>query len=180
MNKKITVLSLVVLGLSGCQCDTDERSKAMSSGFADVEVGKPETVRVQYTPGESTTIIEEYPVEDITLSLSVPDRTQTYYVVNHYEVTPEYAGILEEWAQWLKANPSVRISVQGHCDERGTREYNIALGQRRADHVKDYLVMLGIEEARIETISYGKERPLVSGSNEEAWALNRTSVVVVQ
>jgi peptidoglycan-associated lipoprotein len=73
----------------------------------------------------------------------------------------------------------VTVSVEGHCDERGTREYNLALGERRANSVKNYLVALGVDQNRIQTISYGKERPAVSGSNEEAWAQNRRAVTVV-
>lgn len=81
---------------------------------------------------------------------------------------------------WLKKNDKVDVIVQGYCDERGTREYNLALGERRANAVKQYLVSQGIASSRISTISYGKERPAVLGSNEAAWAQNRRAITVVK
>ena len=79
----------------------------------------------------------------------------------------------------MKANPSVTVTVEGHADERGTREYNLALGERRANSVKDYLAALGVNPSRMKTISYGKERPVASGSNEAAWGQNRRGVTKV-
>jgi peptidoglycan-associated lipoprotein len=86
---------------------------------------------------------------------------------------------LDENVKWLKANSSAKITVEGHCDERGTREYNLGLGQRRAKATKDYLVAAGIDPKRIKTISYGKERPFALGHDESAWRLNRRSHFVV-
>lgn len=86
---------------------------------------------------------------------------------------------LAEHARRLEESPSVRISIEGHCDERGTAEYNLALGDRRAQAAADYLVAYGIDENRISTISYGKERPLDPRHNEEAWGLNRRAAFVV-
>lgn len=88
--------------------------------------------------------------------------------------------VLNTQVEWLKKHENVSIVVQGYCDERGTREYNLALGERRATAVKDYLVANGIAADRISTISYGKERPAVLGSNEAAWAQNRRAVTVVK
>ena len=87
---------------------------------------------------------------------------------------------LDAQAAFLRSNPSYRITVEGHCDERGTREYNLALGERRASAARDYLVAQGIDGARIRTISYGKERPEVVGSNESAWERNRRAVSVIR
>ena len=87
---------------------------------------------------------------------------------------------LDAWADWLKKFPQVTAVIEGHCDERGTREYNLALGDRRATAAKNYLVAKGIPANRLQTISYGKERPAVLGSNEAAWAQNRRAVLVVQ
>jgi len=86
---------------------------------------------------------------------------------------------IERWAQYMRQNPSTRFMIEGHCDERGTREYNLALGDRRATSAQRYLVSLGIDPARVTTISYGKERPAVVGSNEAAFAQNRRGVAVV-
>jgi peptidoglycan-associated lipoprotein len=88
-------------------------------------------------------------------------------------------GVLNENVAWLKANPAVKITVEGHCDERGTAEYNLALGERRAKSVKDYLVAGGIAADRIAAISYGKERPFVLGHDESAWKWNRRGHIVV-
>lgn len=87
--------------------------------------------------------------------------------------------ILRENAAFLKKNPKMKIQIEGHCDERGTIEYNLALGERRANNTKRYLVSLGITSDRISTISFGKERPLDPGHNEEAWAKNRRAHIVV-
>jgi peptidoglycan-associated lipoprotein len=87
---------------------------------------------------------------------------------------------LDRQVKYLKNNPRVDVRVEGHCDERGTREYNLALGERRAVAVKNYLVNSGVSSRRIQTVSYGKERPAVLGSNAAAWAENRRSVTVVE
>jgi peptidoglycan-associated lipoprotein len=87
---------------------------------------------------------------------------------------------LQKQAAWLQRYPTVTLIVEGHCDERGTREYNIALGARRAQSVKDFLVSLGVSAARLDTISYGKERPVCVDSNEACWAQNRRGVSVIK
>jgi peptidoglycan-associated lipoprotein len=96
------------------------------------------------------------------------------------ELTPDARRMVERWAQLLRQYPSARVAIEGHCDERGTREYNLALGERRAAAVKTYLVGLGIPAQRLETISYGKEKPAVLGSTEQSWAQNRRGVLVVE
>ena len=96
-----------------------------------------------------------------------------------YELTSEAKSTLAKQANFLAANPSVRITIEGHCDERGTREYNLALGESRASATRDYLVAQGVNPARIKIISYGKERPAVIGSNEDAWRYNRRAVSVI-
>ncbi|MFP4360255.1 MAG: peptidoglycan-associated lipoprotein Pal [Alphaproteobacteria bacterium] len=88
--------------------------------------------------------------------------------------------VLRQQATWLERNEDARVTIEGHADERGTREYNLALGARRAEAVRAYLVGLGIERERIDTISYGEERPAVEGSNEEAWARNRRAVTRIE
>ena len=96
-----------------------------------------------------------------------------------YDIRRVDEGILRENAAFLKKNPKMKIQIEGHCDERGTVEYNLALGERRANNTKRYLVSLGITSDRISTISFGKERPLDPGHNEEAWAKNRRAHIVV-
>ncbi len=102
-----------------------------------------------------------------------------HFDFDRYEVRRGDEEALKENAAWLKKNPKAKIQVEGHCDERGTIEYNLALGERRANYTKQYLVSLGIAADRISTISYGKERPLDAGHSEEAWANNRRVHFVV-
>ncbi len=101
------------------------------------------------------------------------------FATDSYDIDDEARSILQRQAQWLQQYPNVRITIEGHCDERGTREYNLALGDRRANSAKNSLASLGVASARISTISYGKERPVAMGSDEGAWAQNRRAVTVV-
>ena len=102
-----------------------------------------------------------------------------HFAYDQYSVQDADKATLQKQATWLARYPQVRVSVEGHADERGTREYNLALGARRANAVKEYLVSLGVSTARVETISYGKERPICTESNESCWAQNRRGVTVV-
>lgn len=112
------------------------------------------------------------------LVVNVGDRV--FFGYDRYDVAPEGQRVLEMQAEWLKRYPQNNVTIKGHADERGTREYNLALGERRANAIKNYLVALGVPATRINTISYGKEQPAVMGSNEEAWAQNRRGVTEVE
>ncbi len=103
--------------------------------------------------------------------VNVGDRV--YFDFNGYEVRSDAQPILAAQAAWLTRYPSVRVRIEGNCDERGTREYNLALGARRANSVRDFLVAHGISSSRIETVSFGKEKPIDPGTGEDAWAHNR-------
>ncbi len=109
--------------------------------------------------------------------VNVGDRV--FFGFDKFDLTPEATATLDRQANWLKTYKSVTITLEGHADERGTREYNLALGERRANSVKNYLTAMGVEAARVQTISYGKERPQVVGSNEAAWTQNRRGVTVI-
>jgi len=106
-------------------------------------------------------------------------RDVIYFDTDKYNVDSDDAAALRQQAQYLLQYPNIRATIEGHCDERGTREYNLALGERRANAAKDYLVSLGVPASRLNTISYGKERPVALGSNEQAWAQNRRAVTIV-
>ena len=95
------------------------------------------------------------------------------------QLSADAMAVLDAQAAFLNAKPSFRLKIEGHADERGTREYNLALGERRASATRDYLVARGVDGSRIRIVSYGKERPAVVGSNEEAWSKNRRSVTVL-
>ncbi len=112
------------------------------------------------------------------LVVNVGDRV--FFDFDKYSLGSESRHILEKQAIWLKKYSNVKVAVEGHADERGTREYNLALAERRANSAKDYLVALGVAADRISTISYGKERPVALGSNEASWAQNRRSVTTTK
>jgi peptidoglycan-associated lipoprotein len=116
-------------------------------------------------PGEA---VKESPLQDVFFDF---DRSL---------IRADARKALDENVRWLKANPSATIVIEGHCDERGTREYNLALGQRRARAARDYVVAAGIDAKRVKTISYGKERPFVLGHDESAWRWNRRAHFVLQ
>ena len=101
------------------------------------------------------------------------ENEDIYFPYDSAALTPEAQEILRKKAAWLQGNPTAKVTIEGHCDERGTNEYNLALGEARAQSTKNYLIDLGISASRIGTISYGEERPLDPTSSEEAWAKNR-------
>jgi len=102
-----------------------------------------------------------------------------HFALNQYNIEENDKGTLSKQAAWLTRYPSVRLTVEGHADERGTREYNLALGARRANAVKEFLVAQGVAAGRLETVSYGKERPICTESNEDCWSQNRRGVSVI-
>ncbi|HKJ74926.1 MAG TPA: peptidoglycan-associated lipoprotein Pal [Alphaproteobacteria bacterium] len=123
--------------------------------------------------------VQKGPEPGSTQDFKVSAGNTVYFGFDKYDLTGDAQATLRRQAQWLKTYGNVTVTVEGHCDERGTREYNLALGERRANAVKNYLVALGVSASRIQTISYGKERPAVLGSNEAAWAKNRRAVTVI-
>ena len=104
---------------------------------------------------------------------------RVYFDTDEYAIDAEDRAILDSQATWLQRNPTVRVTIEGHADERGTREYNLALGDRRANAAKNYLASRGVNPARMNVISWGKERPVAEGSDESAWAQNRRAVTVL-
>ncbi len=128
---------------------------------------------------KTTTKVEGQMQGDVytgTDTVKVPDRV--FFATNESILTTKSRDTLRKQANWLRENSSINVVVEGHADERGTREYNLALGERRANAAKDYLITYGISADRISVISYGKERPVDSGSNPLSWSKNRRSVTV--
>ena len=111
------------------------------------------------------------------LAATAGDRV--FFDYDQTDIKPEGQQTLQKQAEWLRRYPNIAVTIEGHCDVRGTREYNLALGERRAQAVKNVLVASGIPASRISTISYGKERPAVVGSSEQAYAQNRRAVTMV-
>ncbi len=127
----------------------------------------------------TTTTTSNAPTPGSAQDFLVNVQDRVYFALDRYDLDEGSRRTLERQAAWLDQYPSTTLTVEGHCDERGTREYNLALGARRAASVRDYLVSLGVDPARVRTISYGKERPVAEGHNEAAWRLNRRGVSVV-
>lgn len=119
-------------------------------------------------PGPAEAAREEKALKDV------------FYDFDKYDIKPTEAKKLQDDAVWIKKNPNVLVTIEGHCDERGTVEYNLALGERRAEAAKKYLVSLGVKASRLKTISYGKSKPFDPGHDEAAWAKNRRAHFVVQ
>jgi peptidoglycan-associated lipoprotein len=126
------------------------------------------------TGGQTSSII---PGSAEDLRVNVGDTVHFGY--NEYNLRDEDRTVLQRQASWLQKYSQVRVTVEGHCDERGTREYNLALGARRANAVKEYLVSVGVSAGRVDTISYGKERPICTQSSEDCYAQNRRGVTTV-
>lgn len=106
-------------------------------------------------------------------------QDRVFFDFDKYAIRPDARPVLKRWADWIRHHPQYSVTIEGHADERGTREYNLALGERRANSVKEFLVIQGVHSNQLVTISYGKERPAVFGSNEAAWAQNRRGVAIV-
>ena len=128
---------------------------------------------------KSTEVPTGQPVVTDTGASAVDVAAQTitdgvvYFDFDKYDVKPEYREMLRQKAELMRQYPSIRVRIEGNCDERGTQEYNLALGERRARAAYEYMVMLGVNPSQLEMISYGKERPAVQGTGDQFWALNR-------
>jgi peptidoglycan-associated lipoprotein len=163
MKTKLMGVFAVVLLLAACETAPQQSGAAMGSG---AQASAPAATRSGPVPGSA---------EDLVAN--VGDRV--FFDFDKYNLKPDARQQIEKWAAWLRQYPQVAVTIEGHCDERGTREYNLALGERRANAAKDYLVALGIFANRIKIISYGEEKPAALGSNEDAWKQNRRSVLTV-
>jgi len=128
------------------------------------------------TVGESQ--LKSDPWAQLKEAESLLSKRSIYYEYDRYDIQEEYVPIIEAHAKLLMAHPDLKIAVQGNCDDRGSREYNLALGQRRAESVKRAMVLLGDNEKQIETVSFGAEKPVAFGQDEESWAKNRRSDIV--
>lgn len=144
---------------------------AMEEEPADIVEPPP----IEQPEVEEPVVKEAKPVE-----APLPTLNDVFFAFDKYNLTSESKSILERNANELKRVPDVAVTIEGHCDERGTKSYNLALGEKRANAAKDYLVALGVNGSRITTVSYGKERPFDLGHNEAAWAKNRRAHMVLK
>ncbi len=176
--KKILALILPVillLTISSCggkllkdDAATESTESEIPQATEEFDVVESEDAAAQINQATQEQI-EEVQVEDRVL-----------FDLNSSGLTADASKILDNQSAWLKSDPMVKVIIEGHCDERGTREYNLALGEKRANSVKQYLITNGVEASRIKTISYGKERPAFVGSGDEIWAKNRRAVTVIE
>ena len=155
-------------------CATTPKDSADSSGSGSSSSGSDVSSEGTITETTGSGIVSGSQ-ED--LIVNVGDRV--FFGYDSSDLDSDALELLQDQVAWLKQNSDVTVTIEGHCDERGTREYNLALGEKRAQAVKNYLIGLGINPDRVSTISYGKERPAVVGSNDGAWAQNRRSVTIV-
>ncbi len=194
MSKKMFVLIMVLLAMTfTASCGKKKvYSDASGSQFADDEAARAATERARQDALARQRSIDEQRLKDLgsartgTAGGGMTDRESVasitrskfisediYFEFDSASLVPEAREVLKRKAEWMRANPNVSVIIEGHTDSRGTVEYNLALGERRAVSAMSFLIDLGIQSSRITTISYGKERPIDPGSNEAAWARNR-------
>ena len=171
MLNKFLISAFLVLFVAACATKPKDSADTSGSGATSsdsdgVEGSITETAGSGIVSGSQEDLI-----------VNVGDRV--FFGYDSSELDSDALELLQDQVAWLKQHNNLSVTIEGHCDERGTREYNLALGEKRAQAVKNYLIGLGVNPDRVSTISYGKERPAVVGSNDGAWAQNRRSVTTV-
>lgn len=178
LGKNIATISAVALLLAACS-NNDKKVEDTTPPVEQVEDnGQPQRPTTPDLSAEELEAQKMGSPNQNGLTNYAGDRV--FFAYDSSELSAEARATLSKQAQWLRNFPRVDVTVEGHCDERGTREYNLALGERRASAVKNYLISQGVPASRMKTISYGKERPAVVGNGESVWNQNRRGVLVVQ
>ncbi|HEX8640970.1 MAG TPA: peptidoglycan-associated lipoprotein Pal [Allosphingosinicella sp.] len=171
MTNKLIGAAAIALALTTAGCARRNRElppePPSSSNPGEGELGTETGTPGAAVPGSRADFLQSVPSDRV------------FFGFDSFSLDAEGRATLDSQAQWLAANPNVNVTIEGHADERGTREYNLALGDRRANAARDYLQSRGVAPGRMQTISWGKERPAVEGSNEYAWSQNRRAVTVV-
>ena len=167
----LAVLSAATLVLAACATTSSDTAAPVEGAKppADVQTQPVKPVDVTGTPGAAS------PLKDPKNILS---KRSIFYDYDKFDVKDEYRAMVEAHAKYLRENPGARMLIQGNTDERGSREYNVGLGQRRSDGVKRMLVLLGARENQIESVSLGEEKPMSEGHDEAAWSKNRRSDIL--
>ena len=174
---KAACLAATILLVAACETPVEEKADTSGAGTASqASAPAKATMESKAVPGSQK---PSGPVpgsqEDLVLNVG----GQIHFDYDKSNLRTGDRRIVERWAMWLKQYPSVTVTIEGHCDERGTREYNLGLGERRADSARKYLIALGINADRVGNISYGKERPLCVSSNEACYTQNRRDMLIV-
>lgn len=184
MKRNLLLILFATAFLWGCETVSEEGSQTIGSVSASGSVQGDMSGKDSNTSSFST----KPSIDSETSSLNAQEileqkflkiGTTVYFEFDKSALNSEALAVLREQAGFLKNYPSTKIMIEGHCDERGTREYNLALGDRRAAAARDFLVANGIDDKRIKLISYGKEKPFVVGSDSTSWAINRRAVSVL-
>lgn len=171
MRLKVTAVMAMAILVAACSSTPDQSASATGDGTFGQDNGGGAGLDRQVATGDVA------PGSQEDFVVNVGDRV--FFGFDGYEINQEGQRTLRQQAEWLSRYPNINVVIEGHTDERGTREYNLGLGDRRANSVRNFLVSQGISSNRIRTVSYGKERPAILGSNDDAWARNRRGVTVV-
>lgn len=177
LNIGLKFLSIFAVLTLVAACETAPQDSGDSSGGGATTQTSASSGSTGTTTANTGAATQVQPGSQEDLVLNVGDRV--FYGFDQFNLAEEARATVQRQAAWLNANPTVTVTIEGHADERGTREYNLALGERRATAVKNYLVTLGISSSRVATISYGKERPVALGHTDAAWSQNRRGVMAV-
>ena len=174
---KALIVALPVIALAACSSTQDTTAETEAERRAAEEQARQEQQRAGVETGAADR--QRSPEEERRERMAELRRENTiHFAFDNSEISGEYQETLRAHAEYLISNPNVSVVIEGHTDERGTPEYNIALGERRANAVVNYLQNHGVLSSQMSTVSYGEERPLVRRSNEDAWAQNRRAVLV--
>ncbi len=163
--KKLFAASILSLAITGCASDG-----AISEDTAILD--ESQTQEVAESPD-----LDVSSEEQAGMANSLLEQKIIYFGYDRSEILPEFKDVLNAHAEYLVANPQASIVFEGHCDERGTIEYNLALGERRANTVKSYLIVKGVSSSQLESVSFGEERPALFGSDENTWSKNRRAEI---
>jgi peptidoglycan-associated lipoprotein len=184
MQKHWTILALVLMMLVTFSFSACTKSKISSqpstTASAEDEARQRAEEEARQKALREESLSEQQAQERMKSEQSMFENEDIYFEFDSIRLAPEAQEILTQKAAWLRKNPSARVTLEGHCDDRGTNEYNLALGEGRAQSARAFLIDLGIKESRLTSISYGEERPLATGQNEEAWARNRRAHFVIE
>jgi len=174
LNKMFSV-SVLCVAMIGCASDGGTTDEAATT--TEVAVTDSQTQAVPESP--SIDVVTQEQVE-VAVSNPLLEQTLVYFGYDRAEIRPEFKDVLNAHAQFLQANLDASMVLEGHCDERGTVEYNLALGERRANTVKRYLIVQGVNPSQLESVSFGEERPAMADSTDAAWSKNRRTEIKYQ
>jgi peptidoglycan-associated lipoprotein len=174
------LIIIALISIASCKSKTTKENDATKISQQNEQYQNENTAYQTITDEQQAELLDKQTQEAIAAQaeeVEVQDRI--FFGYDSTNLSDDAKKILTTQVEWLKSDPSIKVIIEGHCDERGTREYNIALGEKRANAVKKFLITSGIDALRIKTVSYGKERPAFFGNNEESMAKNRRAVTVV-